>query len=396
MFRTAELTSVVVCIAAAGAVGQTDVRVATWNIETVGEGVSGESEQFEAAVAVLGRIGADVVAINEIYGKGDIENFEALAGRAGYAYWVVPDTNPFGPQRNGFLSKLPILDFTFHTSEALSGDPEANDITRLIIEVVVDVPGDAMDLTLVTEHFKSDKDNADEFRRACEAYRVGQAVSDLRSAVDAYVLMGDVNEEIDSVPRNPNPFVELPGGLPKSFCLGSDLQGVLHGPGIVNDPFFYLQRWDCPATTALDALQLDGTDPTRPASGRRLDYILTSHAVLHLCPQAEVYNSVHEGLPGGLPKSGDPLPPGTSLAAADHLLVFADITVPPVAGDVYGDFDGDCDVDLMDFARFQTCFTGNGAGPIGPECRAGDLDCDDDIDLTDYVAFGGALSGPCQ
>jgi endonuclease/exonuclease/phosphatase family metal-dependent hydrolase len=249
------------------AIAQTPVRIATWNVFTVG---SPGTTEYDAAVDVLGRIGADVVAINEVNGSGDVPNFEQLAADAGYAFTVIPGSNPFGAQRNAFMSSLPIVAQTIHTSASLSGDGSANDITRLLVEITVDVPGDAVDLTLVVEHWKSGTADSDEFRRASESFRMAQTVSDLVTGVDAYVFMGDINEEIDSVPRTPNPFTSLPGGLPASFSLGADLDAEMNGPGIENNPFFYLEQSPAPGVTALPALQLDGSDGTRPASGRRL------------------------------------------------------------------------------------------------------------------------------
>ena len=57
----------------------------------------------------------------------------------------------------------------------------------------------------------------------------------------------------------------------------------------------------------------------------------------------------------------------------------------PIVGD--GDFDNDGDVDFRDFADFQTCFTGDAPGTIGPDCKPGDFDGDDDVDGEDYVLF---------
>jgi len=59
-----------------------------------------------------------------------------------------------------------------------------------------------------------------------------------------------------------------------------------------------------------------------------------------------------------------------------------------------GDFDGDTDVDLIDFATFQTCYTGE-AGTISPEdCAACDLDGDDHVDLDDYAILQANYTGP--
>ena len=61
-----------------------------------------------------------------------------------------------------------------------------------------------------------------------------------------------------------------------------------------------------------------------------------------------------------------------------------------------GDYDQDSDVDLIDFIRFQTCFTGDGGGLGEPDsgCEVFDFDTDDDVDLTDLQAFWTCFAGP--
>ena len=386
------LSAVILAGMASFAVAQTTVRVAAWNVETIGDP---GSTQYIAALAVLDRICADVVAINEVLNANDIPNFQQLATDAGYDFTVVPNTNPFGDMRNAFMSKFPILAETIHTSSALSGDGSANDITRLMIEVVIDVPGDAADLTLVTEHWKASGGNDDEFRRACESIRMSQTIADLDSLTDAYVILGDVNEELEDVPGSPNPFFELPSGLPVSFSLGADLQALLDGEGILNNPFFYLEDETGPNMATLDALQLDGTEITRPSSGRRLDYIFVSQALLELGPLTEVYDSDDEGLPGGLDKCGNALGSSTSLDAADHLLVFVDLIMPAGAGPLCeGDANGDGAVDPLDsgfvLARFG-CLVGSG----DPNCDAADQNGDGAVDPLDS-GFVLARFGTCE
>ena len=305
---------------------QTDVRVATWNIESVG---APGSDEYNASLEVLARVGADVVALNEIASAADTLNLEALASDAGYAAFVTNSGAAFGSDRNAILSKYPFAEpATEHDAPTLSGDPLANDITRKILKAVIDIPGNARDLTLVSFHWKSGTGNDDEFRRTLESIRISQSIADLDPEKDAYIVMGDINEEIDSTPRTPHPFTSLPSGLPASFSLGSDLADLLSLSGFPNDPFTRLTGPSSPAVTPLSALQLDGADGTRPASGRRLDYILVSSALASEAPLAETYDSEDEGLPGGLPKTGTPLASSASLDASDHLLVFADITVP--------------------------------------------------------------------
>lgn len=311
------------------AVSQTTLRAATWNIETVG--APGSSE-YSAALEVLFRVDADLVALNEIASAADVSNLESLAADAGYTSLAYTGGAAFGSDRNAILSKYPFAEpATDHDAASLSGDPSANDITRNILEAVIDVPGNARNLTVISFHWKSGTGNDDEFRRTIESYRIGQAIADLDKNIDAYLVMGDVNEEIDSTPRSPHPFTTLPPGLPGSFSLGSDLASLLSSGGLPNDPFAYLETTAGSAATAVTALQLDGSDGTRPASGRRLDYILRSSALGETPASGEVYDSGDEGLAGGLPKPGPAPPASASMDASDHFLVFADLTVPAVA-----------------------------------------------------------------
>lgn len=323
--RTIVVVAALLGFAPALASAATQVRVATWNVQAVGDP---GTLQYDAALAVLERIQADVVGINEVSSSADSAKFEQLALDAGYPFTVVPASNPFGAVRNAVMSRFPFAASPeIHTADSLSGDPAARDLSRLIIEVVLDVPENAQNLTLVIDHWKSGTGNDDEFRRALESYRITQSIGDLDSTVDAFVILGDINEEVDSVPRTPNPFDALPSGLPASFSLGADLQAILAGPGLENDPFFYLVDAAGLAAEPLFALQLDGSDATRPASGRRLDYIFVS-SWLAVSAVGEVYDSADEGLPNGLPKFGSPPPVAASTDASDHFLVFADLSLP--------------------------------------------------------------------
>lgn len=309
--------------------GQGSLRVATWNIKTVGiPGTLG----FNSTIDVLQRLQPDIIAINEVNGAVEIPELIQLANMAGYPHVIVAGENPFGGLRNAILSKLPFVSTGFLMSDDLSGDPLANDITRTILTAVVDVPGGGQ-LTFVCGHWKAGVDDIDEFRRAIESIRTVQTLGGLNSLQDAFVIAGDLSEEIDDVPQSPSPFTSIPPGEPMGFVLGSDLAAELAGPGIVNDPFFYLQDAAQGDARALDAEQLDGNDATAEFSGRRLDYLLVSRNLWSTCPPAEVYDSTDEGLGGGLPKFGTPLGASTSLEASTRYPVFADLTLPagPVA-----------------------------------------------------------------
>jgi formylglycine-generating enzyme required for sulfatase activity len=57
-----------------------------------------------------------------------------------------------------------------------------------------------------------------------------------------------------------------------------------------------------------------------------------------------------------------------------------------------GDCDADGDVDLVDFAKFQLCFTGVSSQPVTPSCECVDFDFDSDVDLVDFGQFQLAYS----
>ncbi len=59
-----------------------------------------------------------------------------------------------------------------------------------------------------------------------------------------------------------------------------------------------------------------------------------------------------------------------------------------------GDLDGNCTVDVIDYAGFAICFTGTGQGPVFKGCVNVDFDNDDDIDLIDWAALQNAINSP--
>jgi hypothetical protein len=81
-----------------------------------------------------------------------------------------------------------------------------------------------------------------------------------------------------------------------------------------------------------------------------------------------------------------------------------DVPAPPPSNDLNGngvpdecevvpngDYDGDGDVDLLDFAGFQQCF---GRTPLALPCRPFDLDSSGLIDLSDHALWTSLLTGP--
>jgi exonuclease III len=306
------------CLLGSTAWADVPVRVATFNIENFDPT---NPTQFNAAVAILQRIGADVICLQEIASSTDLNT---LAAAAGYPYRLTASgSNALDYTLHvGILSRYPFSSTATETSITLSGDPNAKDLSRNFAVAHVVIPGAAEDLVMITNHWKSGEEDSDEFRRSVEATRTMQVTSDYDSGVVPYFVVGDMNDDLLDSPDSPSQFTALPSGLPGTFSLGTDLTfPILNG---VFKPL--LAGAGAQDLTVVNARQKDNSDATRRASGRRIDYLWHSTAVTIVA--SEVYDSEDEGLPGGLTKYGSPLVSGTSDAASDHMPVFADIEIP--------------------------------------------------------------------
>jgi hypothetical protein len=58
-----------------------------------------------------------------------------------------------------------------------------------------------------------------------------------------------------------------------------------------------------------------------------------------------------------------------------------------------GDFDGDFDVDQVDFGHLQSCMSGAGNTQSNPGCLNAGLDGDDDVDANDLTLFMQCFTG---
>jgi hypothetical protein len=67
----------------------------------------------------------------------------------------------------------------------------------------------------------------------------------------------------------------------------------------------------------------------------------------------------------------------------------------PVTGEplIMGDFDRNGEVNLVDLAELLRCFTGEGPTDVLPPCRIFDFEPDSDVDLADFAAFETAFAG---
>lgn len=315
------------------ATGQVPVRVATYNVQALGSVGSG---QWNDAVAVLSRVGADVVGIQEIDGSADALFFGTFANQAGYSFSAAGSTSGTlsGNLRNGVLSVHPITFSQSHSAASLSGDSSANDITRDIFEAWIQVPGAQSVLGVFSVHLKASSGSTNDFRRAVEIIRLRQAVAGFQAANPGapWIVLGDLNDDLGDRGFN-NFFNSLPSGLPGSYDLGNDISfPVVYNPfvDIVSDGSLIANA------TQEDSVSLDAT---RSASGRRLDYLFYSNAVTLFGD--EVYNSARDNgvddtpIGNWLMKFGAPLPSGVSLNASDHFAVFADFEIPSGATLLY-------------------------------------------------------------
>jgi endonuclease/exonuclease/phosphatase family metal-dependent hydrolase len=290
------------------------VRVVTWNVQGLG------SDEVEELEAVLARLDGDVVALNEI-DAGDAGRLSALAASLGYGVIVRAPSEPFGETGNAVLSRLAVVQQQALDGAALSGDVSARDLTRRVIAVDVSVPGENRAVRVVASHLKSGFDVADGFRRAVDAARTAQAAA-RAGAPAATVVLGDLNQDPDQdLPASPPSWSAVPSGVPFSYALGADLAARLGGGGLSNDAFAAIEA---SGVSWRPSVQRDGTTPTRPTSGRRLDHAFVGGADV-LRVDTEVYDCRDDGLPGLPLADGVTVGPNDCNRASDHLPVVVDV-----------------------------------------------------------------------
>ena len=308
------------------------VRVATYNIEN-GVGAIG-SDEYNAVQAILARMAADVVCFQELQ-TTSFAAWSNMAVTLGYPYNAIgwDGGSMAGSLYMGYFSRFPIL-----STYNVVSPPDAKELSRFPFRAIIDVPDAALPLVIWNMHHKSGATSIDKFRRSIEAYRIAQNIDDYLIANSwnvEYMLVGDMNDDIRD--NQTAQYTNQPSGAPVEYVLGTDIvfpvlyskfpidRYVDAGLGLVHIPAY----WESTATPI-----------TRVASGRQLDYVFLSPALINSpigAPQSELYYSAMD-YGEGLPKWGEPLPAGTSAAASDHLPVFVDIqmadlsSVEPVAG----------------------------------------------------------------
>lgn len=295
------------------------LRVATWNIQTVG---APGSIEFNAAAAVLARLDADVVALQEVASDADVGALTSLASTAGYSYSMAAAAGPYGTLRGAIMSRHP-FQLRQWSSPELALDAQADDLTRYLLQADIAVAGSGETFRLITTHWKSGSGNSDEFRRAIESFRISQ-VAGSTPVTTPMMLMGDVNADIGDGALSPATFTTVPTGLPTTFVVGADIRAVMASSvGLANDPFAFLGQH----ATMVNALQPDGNDATRPFSGRRIDYLYANAPLVTRGIAAQVYDCADDGLPNNLRLEGAPLATQTCADASDHLPLIADVVL---------------------------------------------------------------------
>lgn len=149
---------------------------------------------FDVMARAIKDLGADIVGLNEMRGKGDdpeyTEQVETLAELTGMPYfYFAPAIHKRGPYGNGFLSKIPIL----KAEKIMIPDPnprrfETRYETRCILKAVLEGG-----ITVLVSHFGL---NADEKENAVAT--VLNHIGDQKC-----ILMGDFNLRPDDAILNP-------------------------------------------------------------------------------------------------------------------------------------------------------------------------------------------------
>ena len=82
------------------------------------------------------------------------------------------------------------------------------------------------------------------------------------------------------------------------------------------------------------------------------------------------------------------LVPGTVVTGT---LAPASVSILPCGS--LGDVNGDCNVDLADYAETESCLLGPDGGLLVPECEDADSDGDGDVDLWDFAVLQASSTG---
>ncbi len=323
-------------IGASNALATEALRVAIYNVQSLNLATQGYTDML----AIIKRMDADVIMLEEVTGNAEVAAVPALATAAGYPFSVVATAQGTltGDLHDAILSRYPIVSSKSWSAAQISGDPTANDITRDILEAQVSVPNVCGNIGFFSVHLKSGSTSTDDFRRAIELRRVKKVIENFLATnpTSQVFFGGDLNDDVNDGPFGAT-FNALPSGLPASFDLGNDMTFP-----VVYDPFNYIASIGGLSLTMADTTSEDCTTcyATRVSSGRRLDYLFARASTIDLGD--EIYASPSDNgiddAPSGnyLDKAFAPLLAGASNSAADHYSVFVDYLLNSCDGSRFG------------------------------------------------------------
>lgn len=204
-------------------------RLCTWNLHNFFDSVDDRyadtvprqelvDKKVSDLAAALEKIGADVVAVQEVEKRVLLER---LARRAGYRYAILVPGNDSARGINvGMLSKLKVRGYASHRADRLpyvEGAALDTKFSRDCLEVHLLTPEPVI---LLVNHFKSKvgKGKSSDSKRRAQAMRVVEIVADLEKAYPgrALAVVGDLNDSLASWPLEPlahaslfDPFLKL-------------------------------------------------------------------------------------------------------------------------------------------------------------------------------------------
>jgi hypothetical protein len=154
------------------------------------------------------------------------------------------------------------------------------------------------------------------------------------------------------------------------------------------------------AWTSIDGIGFDGVPDipvhwleARPCNPEQL-YAATELGVFASDDSGATWQPANVGLANVVVESLDFKDENTLVAFTHGRGAFV-AELAPCGAPLPGDFDGDGDVDLADFAAFAQCFGGANLPPAG-SCPPGvdaDFDDDGDVDLADFATFAQNFTG---
>jgi hypothetical protein len=171
----------------------------------------------------------------------------------------------------------------------------------------------------------------------------------------------------------------------------NDLDGFLVGGSNPNGMLLALNNSNTAGVTDTDATNAgsatSGVEAVVPLADLGIEEPegIVKLMVVLVRSDGEVGNQFLPGLGGGYGNLGY-VPLDLNDIPSQQYLLFSLDRLP-------GDWDGDGDVDLEDYAHFSQCVTGPAGGAMGPGCSAFDFDGDVDVDLADFHDLQSGFTG---